>query len=236
MAEVTSFATRSCSSYNMRVRRLPGRKFGLVHRHVVPIPTPDGKVTAISFSGHDPECCEEAKDALTFPAGSAVGRLLHVPRATSHGEVHNTPRDPPASLWGGRKVEASTPIRDKLDAANRTHAVVNAMRRRYWIGRLLKKNQSRALGAQIHVTSGVNAMSHVTYKIVQHDGGWAYKVGDVFSESYLSRTEAHAAADKAAREQHTPGETTSIEFEDPSGHWRQEIAPGNDRPETDVED
>jgi hypothetical protein len=60
MAEVTSFATRSCSSYNMRVRRLPGRKFGLVHRHVVPIPTPDGKVTAIWFGGHDPECCEEA--------------------------------------------------------------------------------------------------------------------------------------------------------------------------------
>ena len=79
-------------------------------------------------------------------------------------------------------------------------------------------------------------MSHVTYKIVQHDGGWAYKVGDVFSESYLSRTDAHAAAEKAAREQHTPGETTSIEFEGPSGHWRQEIASGTDRPETDVED
>ena len=92
MAEVTSFATRSCSSYNMRVRRLPGRKFGLVHGHFVPIPTSDGKVTAISFGGHDPECCEEAKDALTFPSGSAVGCLLHVPRATLHGEVHNTPR------------------------------------------------------------------------------------------------------------------------------------------------
>ena len=98
MAEVTSFATRSCSSYNMRVRRLAGRKFGLVHGHVVPIPTPDGKVTAISFGGHDPERCEEAKDALTFPAGSAVGRLLHVPRATLHGEVHNTPREAACSL------------------------------------------------------------------------------------------------------------------------------------------
>lgn len=137
------------------------------------------------------------------------------------------------SVFGGASPLA---IRDKLDAANRTHAVVKAMRRRYWIDRLLKKNQRRAFGAQIHVTSGVNTMSHITYKIVQHDGGWAYKVGDVFSESYLSRTEAHAAADKAAREQHTPGETTSIEFEDPPGHWHQEIAPGNDRPETDVED
>jgi hypothetical protein len=93
MAEVMSFAIRSCSSYNMRVRRLPGRKFGLVHGHVVPIPTPDGKVTAISFGGHDPECSKEAKDALTFPAGSAVGRLLHVPRATLDGKVHITPRE-----------------------------------------------------------------------------------------------------------------------------------------------
>ena len=25
-------------------------------------------------------------------------------------------------------------------------------------------------------------MSHVTYKIVEHDGGWAYKVDGVFSE------------------------------------------------------
>jgi hypothetical protein len=101
-------------------------------------------------------------------------------------------------VFGGVSLLA---IRDKLDAANRTHAVVKAMRRRYWIDRLLKKNQRRAFGAQIHVTSGVNTMSHITYKIVQHDGGWAYKVVD-----------------------------------DPSGHWRQEIAPGNDRPETDVED
>jgi Uncharacterized protein conserved in bacteria (DUF2188) len=84
--------------------------------------------------------------------------------------------------------------------------------------------------------SGMSTMSHVTYKIVQHDGGWAYKVGDVLSESFPSRGAAHEAAVKAAREQEVPGQTTSIEFEDTSGHWHQEIAPGNDRPETDVED
>ncbi len=27
-------------------------------------------------------------------------------------------------------------------------------------------------------------MSHVTYTIVEHDGGWAYKAGDVFSETF----------------------------------------------------
>ena len=33
-------------------------------------------------------------------------------------------------------------------------------------------------------------MSHVTYKIIQHDDGWAYTVNGVFSESFAT----HAAA------------------------------------------
>src|ERR1700722_2015030 len=143
---------------------------------------------------------------------------------------------PSYSAPPARRVEASTVgprhTRCRTPNACRRPGHSKTILDRSFVGKV----QSRALGAQIHVISGVNTMSHVTYKIVQHDGGWAYKVGDVFSESYLSRTDAHAAAEKAAREQHTPGETTSIEFEDPSGHWRQEIASGNDRPETDVED
>ena len=27
-------------------------------------------------------------------------------------------------------------------------------------------------------------MTKVSYKIVEHDGGWAYKVGDMFSETF----------------------------------------------------
>ena len=50
-------------------------------------------------------------------------------------------------------------------------------------------------------------MSHVTYTVVEHDGGWAYKVGDVFSETFPTRKEAHAAAERAAQEQRTPGES-----------------------------
>ncbi len=30
-------------------------------------------------------------------------------------------------------------------------------------------------------------MSHVTYTVVEHDGGWAYKLGDVFSETFASK-------------------------------------------------
>jgi hypothetical protein len=32
-------------------------------------------------------------------------------------------------------------------------------------------------------------MSHVTYKIVQHDGGWAYTVDGVFSEPFANHVE-----------------------------------------------
>ncbi|MCX4198203.1 hypothetical protein OMR07_24045, partial [Methylobacterium organophilum] len=41
-------------------------------------------------------------------------------------------------------------------------------------------------------------MSEVTYRIVEHDGGFAYKVGDVFSETFPSREEALQAAQAAA--------------------------------------
>jgi hypothetical protein len=36
-------------------------------------------------------------------------------------------------------------------------------------------------------------MSYVNNRIVEHDGGWAYKVGDVFSETFPSRESAQKA-------------------------------------------
>jgi hypothetical protein len=79
-------------------------------------------------------------------------------------------------------------------------------------------------------------MPRVTYQIVEHDGGWAYKVGRVFSESFASKELARAAAHKAAREQQTPGDNEVIEFEDSAGHWRDEDSKGSDRPDTEVID
>jgi hypothetical protein len=79
-------------------------------------------------------------------------------------------------------------------------------------------------------------MTHVTYTVVEHDGGWAYKVGDVFSETFATRELAHAAAAEAAREQRIPGESAPIQYEDPSGRWHEEIAEGSDRPDVDVKD
>ena len=37
-------------------------------------------------------------------------------------------------------------------------------------------------------------MTDLTYNIVEHDGGWAYKVGDTFSETFPSHDAAQAAA------------------------------------------
>src|ERR1700744_2420760 len=79
-------------------------------------------------------------------------------------------------------------------------------------------------------------MSHVTYKIVQHDGGWAYTVDGVFSEAFGSHAAALAAAKRAAAEQRVPGRTEAIEYETADGKWHTETADGSDRPETDIED
>ena len=79
-------------------------------------------------------------------------------------------------------------------------------------------------------------MSHVTYKIVEHDGGWAYTVDGVFSEPFPDRAMALAAAKRAAAEQRVPGRTEAIEYETSDGKWHTETADGSDRPDTDVED
>jgi Uncharacterized protein conserved in bacteria (DUF2188) len=79
-------------------------------------------------------------------------------------------------------------------------------------------------------------MSHLSYTIVEHDGGWAYKVGDVFSETFPTRQAAHAAAERAAQEQRAPGESVPIEYEDGAGRWHEEDEKGDDRPDTEVKD
>jgi hypothetical protein len=78
-------------------------------------------------------------------------------------------------------------------------------------------------------------MARIHYRIVQHDGGWAYKLGDVFSESFATRSAALAAAHRVAQEQHVPGDSAYIEFQDEAGQWHTEFSAGDDRPEADVE-
>jgi hypothetical protein len=79
-------------------------------------------------------------------------------------------------------------------------------------------------------------MSDVTYEIVRHDDGWAYKVNGVFSETYPTHSAALAAAQAAAQEQEIPGHSETIEYEDEKGKWHTETASGRDRPHTVVKD
>lgn len=79
-------------------------------------------------------------------------------------------------------------------------------------------------------------MTNVTYEIVEHDGGWAYKVNGVFSEPFATHDAALAAAKRAAAEQIVPGHSEEIEYEDEKGKWHTETASGSDRPTTTIKD
>ncbi len=78
-------------------------------------------------------------------------------------------------------------------------------------------------------------MIKIVYHIVEHDGGWAYNVNGVFSETFPSHDLARQAAERVAREQHVPGESHAISWEDSNGRWHEELAVGTDRPDTDVQ-
>jgi hypothetical protein len=77
-------------------------------------------------------------------------------------------------------------------------------------------------------------MTRIVYEIVEHDGGWAYKLGDVYSETFANRSQAYEAAKAAAAEQRLAGRTEGISYQDEEGEWHEEVADGRDRPETDV--
>ena len=79
-------------------------------------------------------------------------------------------------------------------------------------------------------------MTQVTYQVIQHEEGWAYKMGSTISETYPTRELAHAAAARAAGEQQTPGEGGAIQYEDSAGKWREEEVQGSDRPSAAVKD
>ena len=79
-------------------------------------------------------------------------------------------------------------------------------------------------------------MSVVKYEILEHDGGWAYRVNGTYSETFPSHDAAARAARIAAREQEQPGTTTGIQYEDEQGQWHAEVSSGDDRPEAEVED
>ena len=79
-------------------------------------------------------------------------------------------------------------------------------------------------------------MTKLVYEVIEHNGGWAYKVGDTFSETFDTHDQARGAADRAAGEQRVSGEPGDIQYEDEQYRWRTESARGDDRPDTEVRD
>jgi hypothetical protein len=53
-------------------------------------------------------------------------------------------------------------------------------------------------------------MAYLTYEIVQHDGGWAYKLGDTLSETYIHRQDAVEGAKSAASRQKMDAQDVSV--------------------------
>jgi hypothetical protein len=78
-------------------------------------------------------------------------------------------------------------------------------------------------------------MTKLTYEVVQHDGGWAYRVDETYSETYPTHDGARQAAEHAASGQALTGLPTPISYEDKQGRWHNEQSGGEDRPETKVE-
>ena len=79
-------------------------------------------------------------------------------------------------------------------------------------------------------------MAKIIYQIVEHDGGWAYRSGGVFSHPFPRHATAVSSAQQALAEQELPDPTKTIEYEDDKGIWHVEVDPGDDRPDTEVVD
>lgn len=71
-------------------------------------------------------------------------------------------------------------------------------------------------------------MTAVTYRIVEHNGGWAYQLGSTYSETYPSHDTARSAAAGVAMAQKVPAEAAFIEYEAEPGQWVTERADGEE--------
>jgi hypothetical protein len=76
----------------------------------------------------------------------------------------------------------------------------------------------------------------VTYHVAEHDGGYGYRLDDVWSETYPTHDQALAAAKAAAYRQHVDGGDAEISYQLADGRWKTEHADGGDRPDTAVVD
>ena len=58
------------------------------------------------------------------------------------------------------------------------------------------------------------------YKVVKHEGGWAYRLHATYSRLFPTQSDATAAAMTEAREMHEPGDDTQVHVRDGPCAWR----------------
>jgi len=63
-------------------------------------------------------------------------------------------------------------------------------------------------------------MVDITYQIVPHDEGWAYKLGDTISETYATAEEAADRARSAASRQKIGDGDALLAYPAPDGGWQ----------------
>ncbi|PZM07974.1 hypothetical protein [Rhizobium tubonense] len=76
----------------------------------------------------------------------------------------------------------------------------------------------------------------ILYHVGRHDSGFAYRLNDVWSETFASHATALSAAKSAAQRQHLEGQDAEISYQAADGSWHTEHADGGDRPDTEVID
>ena len=74
----------------------------------------------------------------------------------------------------------------------------------------------------------------MSYKLVEHDNGWAYRVDGTFSETFSNHDSALCAARSAACEQLVPRQSKGIVWEDAQGRWHAEEICTDKRPRIEV--
>jgi len=78
-------------------------------------------------------------------------------------------------------------------------------------------------------------MRSITYKVLRHDGGWAYRVNGACSETFPTREKARKAARRAAWEQAASAESSLIDYEDGQRPRYHELSAAGERPKTPAE-
>ena len=79
-------------------------------------------------------------------------------------------------------------------------------------------------------------MSEVTYEIVEHDGGWAYKVDGALSRCSRPMRQRSRQHRPPPLSRKPPARPKRLNTKTRKGKWHTETARGSDRPETHIKD